>query len=70
MGKKFLKLALLQLLAEDSLNEQLEKGKGGLPESEGDGSGSGAVSGNVEQWIPGSPQEAEVLEKTGDFRRQ
>ena len=27
MGKKFLKLALLQLFAGDSLNEQLEKGK-------------------------------------------
>ena len=62
MGKKFLKLALLQLFAGDSLNEQLEKGKEACRRAKEMGADLALFP---EMWSNGYqiPQEAEVLEK-------
>ena len=62
MGKKFLKLALLQLFAGDSLNEQLEKGKEACWRAKEMGADLALFP---EMWSNGYqiPQEAEVLEK-------
>ena len=62
MGKKFLKLALLQLFAGDSLKEQLEKGKEACRRAKEMGADLALFP---EMWSNGYqiPQEAEVLEK-------